>query len=299
MAGSFALPIKYGYCCVGRVLAAGAMGGAAAGEALTGRLVYTMHPHQDRFVAPVGRLLPLPVGLPPRRGALVPAFETALNAIWDAAPGLPTPLRSPADTEPDTQPRGRIAVVGGGLIGLAIACLLPRLGYGPALVVERSAARRQRIAALAARGLPLLAVAPREAEPGGFDCVFHTSATGAGLSLALSLLGFEGQVVELSWYGRRRVRLALGGGFHYRRQRLLSSQVSAIAAPRRGQVDHRGRLAEVLRLLAGPEYDALLAPWISFDNLPAYLAALCAGARPAFAQPVRYPAAQDEVDLDL
>ena len=44
--GDFPYPVKYGYCAVGVV--------EEGPPALTGRTVFALHPHQDRFVAPAG-----------------------------------------------------------------------------------------------------------------------------------------------------------------------------------------------------------------------------------------------------
>ena len=69
---------------------------------------------------------------------------------------------------------------------------------------------------------------------GGRDLVFHTSASSAGLALALRLLRPEGEVIDLSWYGDAPVRLPLGEGFHSGRLSIRSSQVGAVAPARRG-----------------------------------------------------------------
>ena len=90
MAGDFPFPVKYGYATVGRV-----EGGP---EALLGRTVFALHPHQSLFNVPASAAVVLPDGVPPQRAVLAANMETALNAVWDAAPG-------PAD---------RIAVVGAG-----------------------------------------------------------------------------------------------------------------------------------------------------------------------------------------
>ena len=86
--------------------------------------------------------------------------------------------------------------------------------------------------------------------PGDADVVFHTSATSAGLDTAIKCAGFEGTIVEMSWYGDKPVSVHLGGAFHSRRLRLVSSQVGAVAASRRARWDYRRRSEAALRLLA-------------------------------------------------
>ena len=53
------------------------------------------------------RVVPVPDNVPPQRAVLAANMETALNAVWDGAPG-------PAD---------RIAVVGAGVVGALVAYL--------------------------------------------------------------------------------------------------------------------------------------------------------------------------------
>ena len=67
--GDFPFPVKYGYCAVGMV---------EAGPAdWLGRTVFCLHPHQDRFLAPIAKLAAIPEGIPPRRATLAANIETA------------------------------------------------------------------------------------------------------------------------------------------------------------------------------------------------------------------------------
>ena len=76
--------------------------------------MFALHPHQSAFTLPADAVVAVPDGVPPARAVLAANMETALNAVWDAAPG-------PAD---------RIAVVGGGVVGLSIARELKRRHAG-------------------------------------------------------------------------------------------------------------------------------------------------------------------------
>ena len=79
MAGAFPFPVKYGYATVGRV---------ESGPAdLIGRIGFALYPHQTAFNLPVESLALLPKDVPASRGVLAANMETALNAVWDAAPG--------------------------------------------------------------------------------------------------------------------------------------------------------------------------------------------------------------------
>ena len=259
MSGAFPFPVKYGYAMVGRV---------EDGPAdLKGRLVFALYPHQTVFNLPAENIVPLPDGLPGARAVLAANMETALNATWDAAPG----------------PAGRIAVVGAGVLGLLVARLCAQMPGTSVTVVDIEPSR----AAIAAK-LGLAFAAPNAA-PRDCDLVIHTSASEAGLRTALDLAGNEATVLELSWYGDNDVRVPLGGAFHSRRLKLVSSQVGQVAPSRRATVTHRDRLKAALDLLAAdPALDALLAPAVAFADLPKKLPDILNPTSGALCQLVRY-----------
>ena len=257
-AGAFPFPVKYGYCATGVV---------EAGEKdLLGRTVFVLHPHQDLFVAPAGMAVPVPAGVPARRATLAANMETALNALWDSGAG-------PAD---------RIVVVGGGILGLLVGTLAARLPGAEVTLVDVAAERRTLAEALGMRFADPVAV------PGDADVTFNTSVSGKGLDTAIDAAGFEATVVELSWYGEGATPVHLGGGFHSRRLRLVSSQVGQIATGRRARWDYRRRLEAALALLADPALDRLVAEEIAFADAPALLPGLLAPGAPGLAPVIRY-----------
>jgi hypothetical protein len=259
MAGDFPFPVKYGYATVGRV-----EGGA---EALRGRTVFTLHPHQTLFNLPADAAVVLPENLPPQRAVLAANMETALNAVWDAAPG-------PAD---------RIAVVGAGVVGALVGYLCGRLPGAEVTLVDVNPARAELARALG------VSFARPEAAKGDCDLVVHASGNPAGLGTALALAGEEATVLEMSWYGDAPVTAMLGGAFHSRRLRLISSQVGMIAPSHRPRWTHGRRLAAALALLADPRLDALLAPAVAFAALPRRLPDILAAGSGILCQPVTYP----------
>jgi hypothetical protein len=128
---------------------------------------------------------------------------------------------------------------------------------------------------------------PQEAV-GGRDMVIHASATSAGLQLSLDLLATEGNVVELSWYGDREVRVSLGGAFHSGRLAIRSSQVGMVSPSRRARRGFADRLTLALDLLRDPAFDALLTGESAFEELPAVLAAMASGEHRGLAHVVTY-----------
>src|SRR5262249_22593279 len=197
---------------------------------------------QTRFTLPIAAAHILPPGIPSERAALAAQMETALNATWDAAAGIGE----------------RIAVVGAGAIGCLVAYLCTRLPGSEVTLIDRDAGRRPVAAALGV-GFAIAGEAlPQGALPEDCDLVFHASGEAEGLALALSLAGFEGKVIELSWYGSKAVALGLGGAFHSRRLTIAASQVGSVAPSRPARWDHARRLDLALALTADPRLDVLV-----------------------------------------
>jgi len=242
MGGSFPFPVKYGYATVGRV--------EDGPPNLQGRTVFTLCPHQSLFNVPADAVVVVPDGVPPQRAVLAANMETALNAVWDAAPG-------PAD---------RIAVVGAGVIGALTASLCARLPGAQVTLVDTNPGRGTLAAALG------VGFASPDRAPEECDLVVHASGSAAGLGTALRLAGTEATVLELSWYGAGEVPAPLGGAFHSRRLRLVSSQVGQVAPSHRPRWSHHRRLTAAMALLGDNRLDGLLAPAIPFRDLPGRIA---------------------------
>jgi 2-desacetyl-2-hydroxyethyl bacteriochlorophyllide A dehydrogenase len=244
--GAFPFPVKYGYCAVGVV--------DAGPHHMLGETVFCLHPHQDRFIAAADRLTRVPSTVPARRAILAANMETALNAHWDAGSG-------PAD---------RIAVVGGGVIGLLVAWLAARLPGAQVTLVDVDETRRPLANRLG------FGFAKPEAAPGDADIVFHASASAAGLATAIGCAGVEARIVELSWYGEGTVAAALGGPFHSRRLQLLSSQVGQVSPSRRPRWSYARRSEAAMALLADDRLDALITDEFPFGEAPEQLPRLLA-----------------------
>jgi 2-desacetyl-2-hydroxyethyl bacteriochlorophyllide A dehydrogenase len=258
MEGDFPFPVKYGYAAVGIV--------TEGPPPLRDRTVFCLHPHQDRFVAPVSMLAVLPDSVPPRRAIFAANMETALNAMWDSGAG----------------PGDRIVVVGAGVVGLLIARLAARLPGAEVTVVDVAPERAE-----TARALGCGFAAPCAA-PTGADVVFHASVTPQGLATAIHAAGFEGTIVEVSWFGDRATQVPLGGAFHSQRLKLVSSQVGQIATSRRPRWDYARRREAALSLLNDAALDALITEEIAFDDLAGSLARVFAPGAPGLQTLVRY-----------
>src|SRR3954468_23343116 len=100
--GDFPVPVKYGYLNVGAV--------EEGPPDLRGRAVFCLYPHQTAYVVPAGAVTVVPDDVPSPRAVLAGTVETAVNALWDAAPLI----------------GDGVAVVGAGMVGCCVARLLAR-----------------------------------------------------------------------------------------------------------------------------------------------------------------------------
>jgi threonine dehydrogenase-like Zn-dependent dehydrogenase len=242
--GEFPAPVKYGYLSVGRV--------EAGPTDLLGRTVFALVPHQTAYVVPATAVTVVPDAVPAHRAVLAGTVETAVNAVWDAAPLV----------------GDRIAVIGAGMVGCSVAAVLAGL---PAARVQLIDVNPDRARIAAALGVDF--ALPQEAA-GDCDVVIHASATSPGLSRALELAGNEATIIELSWYGDRPVQVPLGEFFHSRRLRIQSSQVGQVAPVRRSRRSYGDRLRVALDLLGNDRFEALITGRSSFEQLPDVLSHL-------------------------
>ncbi len=259
MAGDFPFPVKYGYATVGWV--------ESGAERLRGKRVFALHPHQSVFNIAASAIAELPEALPPQRAVLAANMETALNAVWDAAPG----------------PSDRIAIVGAGVVGSLVAFLCGHFPGADVTLVDINPRRAE-----LAKALGVGFARPADAK-GDCDVVVHASGSPEGLCTAIELAGEEATVLEMSWYGDTTVTAMLGGSFHSRRLRLVSSQVGKIAPSHRPRWTHGRRLAAAVALLQDPRLDALLAPAINFEDLAKRMPEILDAGSGILCQPIAYP----------
>lgn len=256
--GDFPAPVKYGYASVGKVIEGPAH--------LLNRDVFCLYPHQTHYRVPAEAIHVLPAGLPPARAVLAANMETALNGCWDAG----------------IQPGDRVSVVGAGVVGALVGWLAARIPGCEVCLVDVQPGKAE-----LARHLGCDFALPEQAR-GNCDVVVHTSASEAGLTLALNLAGQEARVVEMSWYGHRSPRAPLGEAFHARRLELRSSQVGHLPAHQQARWDYGRRLAKALELLQDPALDLLINAECRFEELPEVLARLAAEPSAVMCQRVVY-----------
>ncbi len=244
MRGTLDKSFTYGYSLVGQVVNPGE---------LQGRHVHVMHPHQDQLFVKKEDVLLLPNNIDPKLSTLISNMETSVNAIWDA----------------QIEIGDRVLIQGYGIIGALLACVLQRFPGIDLRIIDINQSKKHFIVN---HGFDL-----SEEDEGDFDVVFNTTTSEQALQKAFRLTRLEGTVVELSWYGNKRVNLDLGTDFHYGRKRLICSQVSHIPIRKQPLWNYQSRKDLVLRLLQeiNPEY--LLGAEVAFEDTPAFYDQLRSG----------------------
>lgn len=239
--GSFAFPVKYGYQTVGRVERAGAGSGFTKGDR-----VFARHPHQDLFTLKADDgIVRLPTDLSDDRASFFNLTKVALTAV------LEVPVRV-----------GDVVVVHGlGIIGLLLARLARRTA-GRLIAVDPILKRRE----LATRYGADAAVEPSAATKvvedlsrgRGADISYEVSGAPAAMQSAIDVTGANGTIVVVSYFGSRLVELRLAPEFHFRRQRVVSTQAAAIPAELEPRWDAPRRSGVVLEELAHAPIDDLI-----------------------------------------
>jgi 2-desacetyl-2-hydroxyethyl bacteriochlorophyllide A dehydrogenase len=206
-----AYPMKYGYSSVGVVIAAG----SAIDQGWLNKQVFAFNPHEDYFCARPADLILIPESISKEDAIFLPNMETAINLVMDGAPLIGE----------------NVVIFGQGVIGLLTTALLGCFPLGKLITFDHIALRRLTSLELGARA----SFDPQDFElgkaqlPAGADLAYELSGAPPALDQAIALTGFGGRVLIGSWYGRKKVNLDLGGGFHRSRIRLVSSQVSTLA----------------------------------------------------------------------
>jgi threonine dehydrogenase-like Zn-dependent dehydrogenase len=238
LGGEFRYPFKYGYALVGEVVRTG----SREDRDWLGRRVFAFHPHQNRAVVDKRDCHRLPEGMPAERALFLANMETALGLVLDAAPLAGE----------------RAMVFGQGVVGLLTTAVLGQFPLAELITADPVPERRELSLKLGAalaidpgkgRELSVLEECLFFNDHNGLDLAIEVSGRIEALNQAIRLTGFDGRIVVGSWYGRSAGLVDLGGPFHRRRIRLISSQVSTLSPPLTGRWTKERRLKLALEWL--------------------------------------------------
>ena len=244
--GTLNYPMKYGYAVVGRVIEAG----ANVDSSWHDRFVFAFQPHQSHFITSPELVHPLPADMTPETAVFLPNMETAVSFVMDGQPVIGE----------------QVVVFGQGVIGLLTTMLLAQFPLAGLSTVDGFALRRERSAKLGATAvldpahdLPFLDA----------DLTYELSGNPAALNNAISVTGFDGRVLIGSWYGTKQAALNLGGPFHRRHMRLISSQVSHLHPRWLGRWTKSRRLHTTWQMLRQQNPARLITHRFSLQDAPA------------------------------
>jgi threonine dehydrogenase-like Zn-dependent dehydrogenase len=185
----------------------------------------------------------------------------------------------------------RVAVVGGGVVGLLTGLFAHRHGAAEVVVLDPTPQRRA-----AADGLGLEALDPERRDPAvllktrwrhgpgdrGADLVFQCRGRTASLALALRLLRPQGTVVDLAFYTDDARAVRLGAEFHHNGLGLRCAQIGRVPRGTAHLWDRERLSAETIALLRAHGRairEHLITDVVALDDGPALLTDLAARRR--------------------
>ena len=209
----------------------------------------------------------MPDDVPPARAVLAGTVETAVNALWDAAPLV----------------GDRIAVVGAGMVGCCVAACSP--GF-PACEVKLVDADPGRAEVAAALGVDFAAAGRRRRRPRPGRARQRDVRRPAALAGAARAGGHRHRAELVR---RRRGRACRSAARSTPgRLTIRTSQVGTVSPARRARRTTADRLALALDLLRDPAFDALITGASRFAELPDVMARLAGGSLPALCHTITY-----------
>jgi threonine dehydrogenase-like Zn-dependent dehydrogenase len=247
-------PFKYGYSTVGTV----ERGGAEVPRGWKGRKVFSLHSHESVFNVPMPEVMPVPRGIGDEDAVFLPAMETALSLVMDAAPLVGE----------------RVVVLGQGTVGLLTTAVLGRMLLSRLVTADLYPLRREHSMRLGAD----VSVDPRTdlsalmdaSGLGGTpaDLVIELSGNPLALELATHLVGLEGRIVIGSWYGNKVLNCRLGDDLHRKRLRIISSQVSTLGGALTPRWTKERRLGVAWKLIQQVRPSQLITHRFRIEDAP-------------------------------
>jgi threonine dehydrogenase-like Zn-dependent dehydrogenase len=269
-------PFKYGYATVGTVETAG----DGVPKSWEGRTVFSFHSHESRFNATLDEIIPVPPGVGAEDAVMLPATETALSLVMDAAPLVGE----------------RAVVMGQGAIGLLTTAILSFFPLSRLVTTDLVPMRRERSLSLGADasldpGPGLRGLEAAGLSSGPADLVIELTGSPGALEAATHLCGVEGRIIVGSWYGNQNFSCPLGEDFHRRRLRIISSQVSTVGGALAPRWTKERRIEEAWRMVSRIRPSRLVTHRLPFGKAPSAYRLLDENAADAIQVVLEYPEA--------
>ena len=231
--GEFCYPFSYGYINVVE---------DSSGERYFG----FMH-HADKVFARREDLHRLDSSINDETALFIPHMETAVSIIHDTKPKL----------------GDRVLITGAGIIGTLTYRILSGLMGIETIVFDINPEKEIWFPAddFFSERDALMNEVP-------FDLCIDASGSPGGLQTCIENSQMEGSITIASWYGERQIPINLGGGFHWKRLKLVSSQVSNLPQSLGHNWNKKRRFNLVSELLGKIKTDDLLTHRYMIDDAP-------------------------------
>ena len=239
--GSFNTSIKYGYLNVGKVI--------KGPRKYENKMVYTMYPHQSKFIINSSLATLIPNYIPAKRALLTANMETAINAIWDSQPSV----------------GDRTYVIGAGIVGLLMAYVLSKI-FGVEVAMFDIDMKKKNICKRL--NIPFINDINKIQNP---DIIYECSGNISVLDNLVNHIALDTKICILSWYGKQKSQIKMGENCFSRRLNMIFSQVGNIASYKLRKYDNLKRRALALEMLNDNTLDCLIdKKEIQLKDLPKF-----------------------------
>ena len=233
--GSFDLPIKYGYINIGKIV--------DGPKQMLNKNIFSLFPHQSLYEIPIKNISILP-NRNIKKFLLTANMETAINIFWDSI----------------TNKKDKIIIIGLGSVGILTAYYFQLRKFNQVYVYDSNLKKKSIAKYLKFKFIDFNKIKSA-------DIVINTSSDYNILANSMKILSNEGKFIEASWYGNKKGLINLGGHFHSKRLKIISSQVSQIPIQLKDKYDFNKRLKLAINALKNDKLKKLITSESTFFNL--------------------------------
>ena len=234
--GTFSFPIKYGYINVGKVI--------NGPKKLLHKNTFALYPHQDLFEINSKEVQILNESNNPKKYLLTANMETAINIFWDT----------------QASNKDKIVIVGMGSVGILTAYYFKLQNYKNVFICDSNLKKKKFATLLGLNFKDFKTIKD-------IDVVINTTSNYQIINKSFNKLNLEGKIVEASWYGNKKGIINLGGNFHSKRLKLISTQVSNIPKYLSNKHNYKSRLKLAIKALSSNKLLKLVNTESHFNNL--------------------------------
>ena len=210
--GSFNTRVKYGYLNVGKVI--------DGPKNFINKMVYTMYPHQTKYIINSSLVSVIPKTIPLKRALLTANMETAINAMWDSMP--------------------------------SIAYVLSKTFGIEVIMIDKDNKKRMLCNRL---NINFDNNIKNIKNP---DIIYECSGNIAALDQLQRFTDLDTKICVLSWYGKQQSKIRMGENCFSRRLNIIFSQVGNMPSYKLRKFDNLKRRNLALKMLDDDVLDILI-----------------------------------------